>query len=289
VPCDEYRSLVEKRGGGKLPPEQERLLSDHLPACESCRKAVRLHALDDAAVGDALLGFSGSTAGDRHASRRLVRLGVLAATAIGIVLLTLWGLYRSFEEQARTDERKRQGHAALDRLVLPRSLERVLPVVLGDLAKQAGAPIVAIPNPAGDATPTPRVTLDLEHRVRLRSALSLLSEFYGRSFLVGEDRVVFPDPAAPPPESDPTEELRRSLRDVRVTLNYDGDDLAGALLQVKTVKGLNLVIAPAAAGKVAAARARLEVRDVPLDVVLDRLLTPAGLRWGARHEVVVID
>jgi len=284
VPCEEYRPLVQMMGEGELPPEQASLLSDHLPDCPSCRKAVRLLRLSDAAVRDALLGLPGTSTAERHQVRRLVRLGAIATVAVGVVLLSLWGLYRSFEDRARTDREKQQGAAALERLVLPRSRDRVLPVVLGDLEKQAGAPIDVVRPPADP----PLVTFSLERRVTLRSALSLLSEFYDLTFLVGRDRIVFPDEGAPGPATDPTMELRRKIGEMRITLNYDGDDLSGALEQLRNVKGLNLVVAPSSASMVAEAKVRFDVGDLLLADVLDRVLSPAGLRWEVRHEVVVI-
>ena len=291
MPCEEYRALVEKRGEERLPDEQERLLADHLPDCESCRKAVALQRLDDTALHNALLGLPTGRAAEAAGARRLTRMVVVPTVMLALVLFGLWALYRSFDRAAENRRELRMAAAALDRTVMPRSLRRNLPVVLADFADQIGAPVELAPaERAGDPAEAIEVTFVLERSIRLRSALWLLAHFHRASFLVGEDRVPFPQGMDDSRNVLPaSHELERRLRDERVTLSYSGDRLVGALQYIDDVKGLNLLVAPTADAKVAAATARLEVRDARIGEVLDGLLSGTGLGWTVRHECVVID
>jgi hypothetical protein len=241
--------------------------------------------MDDASLSNALLGLE---PGIRTAppTSRVLRMTLLLCVVMGILLLGLYGLYGALGDRAKEADKKRMGAAALERIVVTRMTEVSLDRLLAKFEEDAGAPIDFI-LPSGEDVRTPLVSLDLDDGIRLESALLLLSEFHGLTFLVGEDRVVVPakgEPAATTGDAGLTARLDTET----ATLSYQGSDLPGALRHLGNVKGVNLIVDPKSARKVARTPARLDVSDVPLRKILDALLTPAGLTFEVRHEVVLV-
>jgi hypothetical protein len=283
MPCEEYRPLVKRLGSGELPPEQERLLDEHLPGCPSCRKAVALIRMDDAALSNALLGLEPGARSGRGSSR-ILRTTLLLGIVMGVLLVVIYGLYGIVEDRLKESEKARLGAAALGKTVLTRMVDVDLARLLAKFEEQARTSI-DFEMPEGSDSGTPLVTLDLDDGIRLESALLLLSEFHGVTFTVGEDRVAVPgDVEKSPAKGD----IEKRLDAETATLSYGGNDLAGALRHIGNVKGLNLVVAPSAAEELARTPARLDVTNRNLRDILNDLLTPSGLSFEVRHEVVLI-
>ncbi|MHC4860674.1 MAG: anti-sigma factor family protein, partial [Planctomycetota bacterium] len=106
--CQDYRALIPRYVDGELPPEQARLLKDHLPACDSCRGTVRLLRMEDRAIRGALLG-AGSRGAVPRPPVRLVRAALICGILLGVATVALYGTYRGLAEKV---EAARQNQAA---------------------------------------------------------------------------------------------------------------------------------------------------------------------------------
>ncbi len=94
MPCPEYKALLEPYARRELPENQQRLLKDHLAACDDCRAAVRYLRMSDDAIRVALLaGTARQSQEEDERSRRLLRvmvwLGVVGALLVGALYMFL--------------------------------------------------------------------------------------------------------------------------------------------------------------------------------------------------------
>lgn len=169
--CPDYRPLLQRHVDGELPKGQTRLLKDHLPGCDDCRKTVRLLKMEDRAIRGALLGPGSARApilGSSGALKAAILIGVFA----GLAFVALYGAYEGVERgvRAAADE------AAMDEPVRVDAVNAPLPEVLLEVSRQVGMPVRLDPARADRA---PTLTLRLFEPIRLRSFLGLLEDFHG--------------------------------------------------------------------------------------------------------------
>jgi hypothetical protein len=176
--CQDYKPLLSRYLDGELPEDQSGLVKDHLPACESCRKTLRLLRMEDHAIRSALLEMPGKK-GKSAPPRGLIRAAVIAFVLLGLALVVLDRLYDSMGKKLPTGPTAATSvQAALDAPILIRAKRMGIGDFLDSLSEQAGVPVVRDPK-ASRPPPSPYVDLVLVQPIRLRSVLALLGDLYG--------------------------------------------------------------------------------------------------------------
>jgi hypothetical protein len=171
--CDSYKALLSSHVDGELPPDQGRLLKDHLPGCDSCRRTIRFLRMEDDAIRGALLaGHRGEPI--RLGSSRALRAALIGGIFVGLSLVALYVAYRGI---AGNSVAARDDTFRLDQPVHLRAERLPVAKLVEEIAHSAGTDI-RIVDPAALAD-RPPATVVLVEPIRLGSVLELLGEFYG--------------------------------------------------------------------------------------------------------------
>jgi hypothetical protein len=182
--CPDYKALLPRYVDGELPQEQERLLKDHLPTCDSCRGTIRLLKMEDRAIRSALFG-PGSRARSVRVPIRFIRAAVIYGLIFGTGLLVLYGAYQGLAERVDAAKRNEALEAALDRTVLVSADGLDVDTFLEEVSAAAGVELVLTETGRARLGDGVRVRIRLVKPIRLASLLELIEDFYG---LVPEPR-----------------------------------------------------------------------------------------------------
>ena len=182
--CPDYKALLTRYVDGELPREQERLLKDHLPACDSCRGTVRLLKMEDKAIRSALLGV-GSKGSRVRPPIRLVRAAVICGLLFGLGTLVLLAVYQGLAERVDATKRQEALERTLDRPVRVEAAGVDIETFLAEVSEEAGVEIVLTARGRVRIGAGVRVHMHLPIPIRLSSLLELIEDFYG---LVPETR-----------------------------------------------------------------------------------------------------
>ncbi len=292
--CSEYKALLPRQAKGQLSADQERLLKDHLRACDSCRSTLRLLRMDDKAISGALLGLR--PRGDSPPPpRRSYRMLLFGTAGILLALIALYGAYRGVEMVVNDDSGPwgsppeppgaAGGQAAL---VVEITWEGAL---LGDalevISQATGLAVVMDP-------PSRPMLMEAVPGSRpfAGSARAILTAVLHPAGLAWDSRfgvilVGSPSRLGALPVKAPA--LPPSLSDKLVTLSFSGLPLGRALDALSRMKGVEIVLTARVAALAATDRITVAFRNLHFGDALSLILLPRGLTYREAAGMIVVE